>query len=91
MVLHEFGDDLVLLSKLGLEMLDLAVLELLDAGWPPSGMLKGTLGLVEHLLDPGVDLAGLEAELIGEIGDRFLSAEVATNDLGFLGHGEMPT
>ena len=42
------------------------------------------LGLVEDELDPIVDLAGLEAELIGEVGDRLLAAEMASDDLGFL-------
>jgi hypothetical protein len=91
MVLHEFRDDLVLLSELGLEPLNKLGLKSLLTGWPPSGAVQRTLGLVEHLLDPGVNLAWLEAELIGEIGNRFLTAEVAANDLSLLRHGEMPT
>jgi hypothetical protein len=41
--------------------------------------------LVKHLLDPGVDLAGLDAEVIGELGDWLLAAEMTPNDLSFLG------
>jgi hypothetical protein len=40
--------------------------------------------LVEHLLDPSVDLAGLDAELIGELRDRLLCAEIAPDDLSLL-------
>jgi hypothetical protein len=49
------------------------------------------LGFVEHLLDPGVDLAWLDAEFISEVGNRFLAAEMAADDLSLLRHREMPT
>ena len=64
MILHELGDDLVLLNEFGLEVLDLAVLGLLDARRPSWPVLERLLGLVEDELDPVVDLAGLKAELM---------------------------
>jgi hypothetical protein len=64
-LLHQFGDDLVLLDELGLEPLDELCLKPLCAGWPVYRALQSTLSLVEHVLDLGVDLAGLKAELVG--------------------------
>jgi hypothetical protein len=67
-----------------LRYLDLAALGLLDArgaSWP---VLECLLRLVKDELNPIVDLAGLEAELIGEVGDRLLAGEVATDDLSLL-------
>ena len=84
MIFHEFGDDLVLLNKLGLELLDLAVFGLVEARRPSWPVLERLLGLVEDELDPTVDLAGLEAELISEVGDGLLAAEMTTHDLGLL-------
>jgi len=54
MVFHELGDDLVVLNELGLELLDLAVLGLLDARGPSGPVLERPLGLVEDELDPVV-------------------------------------
>jgi hypothetical protein len=47
-------------------------------------VLERLLGLVEDELDPVVDLAGLKAELISEVGDRLLADEMAMHDLGLL-------
>src|SRR5258708_40135358 len=84
MVFHELGDDLVLLNEFGPKVLDFAVLDLLDARRPSWPVLERFLCLVEDELDPIVDLAGLEAELIGEVGNELLAAEMASDDLGFL-------
>jgi hypothetical protein len=85
MFLYQLRDDLVLLNELRLELLQELGLKLLRPRWPPSRALQSTLRLVKHLLDPRVDLAGLDAEVIGELGDRLLDAEMTPNDLSFLG------
>jgi hypothetical protein len=81
MLLHQLGDDLVLLEELGLEPLDELCLKSLRPGWPPCRPFQSALGLVEHLFDPGVDLAGLKAELIGQFGNRLFATDVATDNL----------
>ena len=42
--------------------------------WPPSGGFESALGLVEYLIDPGVNLAERKTELISKVGDGFLAA-----------------
>ena len=84
MLLHQLGDDLVLLDELGLKPLDELRLKLLCAGWPACRALQSTLSLIEHVLDPGVDLAGLKAELVGQVGNRFFATDMATDDLSLL-------
>jgi hypothetical protein len=66
-------------------------LKSLRPAWPSGWPLQNVLRLVKHLLDPGVDLAGLKAQLIGQLGNRLLAANVATDDLSLLGRSEMPT
>jgi len=46
------------------------------------------LGLIEHLLDPGVDLARLDAELVGQVGNRYFVAQVPPHDLGLFLYAE---
>jgi hypothetical protein len=45
MLLHQLGDDLVLLDELGLELLEKPGLKLLTARWPASWALQSTLRL----------------------------------------------
>jgi hypothetical protein len=66
-LLHQLGDDLILVAELRLEPLDEFGLPLLGVRRPADRTLQCTLSLVEHLLDPGVDLAGLKAELVGQV------------------------
>jgi hypothetical protein len=89
-LLHELGDDLVLLDELRLEAFDLAVLDLLDARRATRRRLERSLGLVKDLLDPIVDLAGLDTELIGEVRDGLPAAQMSPNDLGLLIRREVP-
>jgi len=75
-----------------------ASLELLD---PPAiglgaavvagGAFESLLGLGQDLVDPGVDEAGLEAELFGQLGDGFFAGEVSADDLSLLFGGEATT
>jgi hypothetical protein len=74
------------MDEFSLELLDLALLRMLEADWPS---LKSRLGLVEHLFDPVVDLAWLSTKLIGKVRDGFLAAEVPPNDLCFFGWREV--
>ena len=48
MLLHQFGDDLVLLDELELEPLDELCLKPLCAGWPACRALQSTLGFVKQ-------------------------------------------
>jgi hypothetical protein len=53
---------------------------------PPAtrSALEGGFGLVEDQLDPGMDWAGLDLELRGEVGDGLLAAQMPTDDISFL-------
>ena len=82
MLLHQLGDDLILLGQLRLEAFDLAILDLLGARRTTGRGLERSVGLVEDLLDPIVYLAGLDTELIGEVRDGLLPAEIPPNELG---------
>ena len=58
-LLHQLGDDFVLLGQLGLQLLDPVVL----GRFGPSlagRAVERLLGLVQHLVDPGVNLPGLD-------------------------------
>jgi hypothetical protein len=66
-------------------------LKSLRPAWPSGWPIQRMFRLIKHLLDPGVDLAGLKAEPIGQLGKRLLAADAATDDLSLLGRGEMPT
>ena len=71
-LLEEFGDDLVLVGQLGFEQFDAAFPGLLDAA-VLRGPLEGLVGLGQHGVDPGVNLAGLQAELLGQGGNGLLA------------------
>jgi hypothetical protein len=89
MLLHQLGDDLVLLDELGLEPLNKLCLKSLHPGWSSRRPLPSALSLVEHLFNPRVDLAGLKAELVGQFGNRLFAADVTTHNLTLLRNGEM--
>ncbi|MBX3426903.1 MAG: hypothetical protein KF688_14585 [Pirellulales bacterium] len=82
-LLHQLGDHLVLVGQLGPQLLDLAVFELFGLAIP-RGLLERLVGLIEHLLDPSVNLAGLDAKFIGQVGDRLLPAQMTTHRRGLL-------
>src|SRR5579864_6200542 len=90
MLLHQLCDDLVLLNELDFQLLNPAILQLFGPRWPTIGSLEGLLSLIEDLLDPGVDLTGLEPQLIGQVGNGLFVLQVTANDLGFLLGREMP-
>ncbi|MCP4302559.1 MAG: hypothetical protein GY783_18400, partial [Gammaproteobacteria bacterium] len=41
------------------------------------GSLERLLGLIEHLLDPSVDLAWLHAKLVGQVGNRYFVGQMS--------------
>ena len=66
--LHQLGHDLILAGELGFEQLDLLVLGVLN-GLALAAVVEGGMTVLEELLEPGVELVGVEVELIAEIGD----------------------
>ena len=70
MLLHEFGHYFVLLDQLLLQGRNLAILTVVGTF---TGLLKRLLGMVEHLLDPAVNLGGLYVQLIRQIGNRLFA------------------
>ena len=55
-----------------------------------SGTFDGValLGLIEHLLDPSVDLAWLDAKFVRQIGDRYFVGQMPPHDLGLFLYAE---
>jgi hypothetical protein len=98
MLFHELGEDGVLALELGFEAFDFLVVGVFD-GLGLAAVVEGDVAVLEELLEPAVDLVGIEADLIAEVRDGDLVEEMAFEDgdlLGasevttFLGHGEPP-
>ena len=87
---HEFGHDLVLACELGFELLDLAVLGILD-GLGLAAVLEGSVAVLEELLLPAVEQVGVDAEFIAEVGDGDLVEQVPFEDGDLLGAGKVTT
>ena len=81
---HEFGHDLVLAEELGFELFDLVVLGVLD-GLALAAVGEGEMAVLEELLEPVVELVGVEVEFIAEVGDGDLVDEVPFEDGDLLG------
>jgi hypothetical protein len=73
----------VLVRQLGLELLDLTVFGPL-AATASLRSLERLVGLLEHLLHPGVNLRRLDAQFIGQVADGLLSANVPPHHLCLL-------
>jgi hypothetical protein len=86
--LHELGHDLVLVSELGLELPDLAILDVIEIDRASRPNLERYLGLFEDPPNPVVDLVWLDIELIREVLHRILATEVLPDNLCFLGLGK---
>src|SRR5215216_3616089 len=94
MLLHEFGEDLVLALELLLEVGDPPVLVV--AGASGAGLECGR-GVLEELLLPAVEHRGVDAVLVTKVRDRGVLEEVKPQDghlllgrealSGLLGHG----
>ena len=68
MSFHELGHDLVFAVELGLEVLDLAVLGIVD-GPGLAAILEGQVGALEELALPLVEERGVNVELVADGGD----------------------
>ena len=90
MGLHELGHDLVFADELGFELFDLLLLSVFD-GLGLAAVVEGGLAVLEELLEPGVDLVGVELEFIAEVGDGDLVDEVTFEDGDLFGAGEVTT
>ncbi len=90
MLFHEFAEDGVLALELGLELLDLVVLGVLD-GFALAAVGEGQMAVLEELLEPVVELVGVEVEFIAEVRDRNLVDEVPLEDGDLLGVGKVTT
>jgi hypothetical protein len=76
---HELGHDLVLARQLGFELLDPSVLGIFD-GLGLAAVVEGGLAVLEELLEPGVELVGVELEFVAQVRDRDLVDEVTFED-----------
>ncbi len=70
---HQLGHDLVLAGQLGFELFDLAFLGVLD-GLALAAVVEGGMAVLEELLEPGVELGGVDVEFIAQVGNGTLSS-----------------
>jgi hypothetical protein len=64
-----------------------------DVAAPAAKVLRISADLgasMRHRNPLGVDLAGLKAELVGQVGKTFFAIDMATDDLSLLRRGKMP-
>src|SRR5271169_6673813 len=90
MLFHELGEDRVLALQLGFEPCDLGLLCILD-GLGLAAIVEGGMTVLEELLEPSVELVGVEVELIAQVRDSDLVDEVPPEDGDLLGAGKMTT
>ena len=76
--------------ELGFELLDLLVLGVFD-GLGLAAVVEGEVAVLEELLEPVVELVGVDVEFIAQVGDGDLVDEVPFEDGDLLGAGEMTT
>jgi hypothetical protein len=79
-LLHEFGENLVLDAEFLLKGGDLLVLGLRAGIAAFAGCLEGGGAILEEGLPPVIEEGRLDAEFIAQIGDRGLFKEVAFED-----------
>jgi hypothetical protein len=86
-VLHQLGNDFIFLDQFGFELLDAAVFGQFQAAIA-GGAFEGPFGLGQNLVDPEMDQTGLDLQFLGQLRNRLLVGEMATDDLGLLFRGE---
>ena len=90
MSFHELGHDLVLADEFGFELLDLLVLGIFDS-LGLAAVLEGDVAILEEILEPAVELVGIDVEFIAEVRDRDPFDEVTFEDGNLLGAGKVTT
>src|SRR5271154_6340899 len=90
MLFHELAEHGVLALELGFETLDLVVLGVLD-GLALAAVGEGQMAVLEELLEPVVELVGVDVEFIAQIRNGDLVDEVPLEDGDLLVIGEMTT
>src|SRR5258708_6800424 len=76
--------------KLGFELLDLGLLSVFDS-LGLAAIVEGSMAVLEELLEPAVELVGIDVEFIAEVGDRDLVDEMTFENGNLLGAGKMTT
>jgi len=81
------------LRALGFELLDLLVLGILDGPGlaARAAVGEGQMAVLEELLEPVVELVGVDVEFIAQVGDRYLVDEVPLEDGDLLRLGKVTT
>src|SRR5450631_1779634 len=90
MSFQEFGHDLVLAHKLGFELLDLGLLSVFD-GLGLAAVVESGMAVLEELLEPAVELVGIDVEFIAQVGNRNLVDEMTFEDGDLLSAKKMTT
>jgi hypothetical protein len=90
MLFHEFGEDGILALELGFEAFDFLLVSVFD-GLGLATVVEGGVAVLKELLEPAVDLVGIEAEFIAEVRDGDLIEEVTFEDGDLLGASEVTT
>jgi hypothetical protein len=90
-LLHEFGQDLVLALEFVLEGSELAVFGVGVGFAALAGVLEGSGAIVEELLLPEVEEVHGELVLLADVGDRLLLQEVETKQGDLLLRSEVTT
>src|SRR5450432_103954 len=90
MSFHEFSHDLVLAYEFGFELLDFLVLGVFD-GLGLAAIVESGMAVLEELLEPAVELVGIDVEFIAQVGDRNLVDEMTFEDGDLLGAKKMTT
>jgi hypothetical protein len=88
-LLQEFRYDRLLSLQGGFQGCQTQLLGAFLRAFASAG-LKGSFGLVEQLFHPEVDLARLDGELLGQVGNRLLSGQVPSHYGCFLLGREVP-
>src|SRR5580698_1235819 len=83
MLFHEFSQDGILALDLGFELFDLSVLGLLF-GLGLAAVVEGGVAVLEELLEPAVELVGVDVEFVAQIGNRNFLDEVPFQDSNLL-------
>ena len=90
MFFHEFGEYGVLALELGFKAFDFLLVGVFD-GLGLAAVVEGGVAVLKELLEPAVDLVGIEAELIAEVRDGDLVEEMAFEDGDLFGASEVTT